>query len=115
MRLIDVLGMKTLAVFSFILCHSVVAKDLTFYVDGDELTLRNVERKCEVYRYDGSYGELECRGSQYRRMARKCEVYFPDAAVGSPGEIECRGSDYRPVERYCVAYLYSADYAEIDC
>ena len=52
-------------------------------------SLRDVERRCEAYKYSDNYGELECRGSALRVVERRCEVYFSDSANG---EIECRGS-----------------------
>lgn len=76
--------------------------------------LREVERGCEVYKYSGSYGEIDCRSSvdEGREIERKCEVYFYS---GNYGEVECRGSHFRDIERKCEAYLYSGNYAELDC
>ena len=54
--------------------------------DGEEFTLRHVERKCEVYRYSENYGDLECSGS-----------------------------DLRPIERYCTVSMYSDNYGGINC
>ncbi len=54
--------------------------------DGEEFTLRDVEGKCEVYRYSENYGDLECSGS-----------------------------DLRPIERYCTVSMYSDNYGGIDC
>ena len=81
-------------------------------IEGHNFSLRDIERKCEVYKYDESYGELECRGSDLRPVERKCEVYFYD---NQNGEIECRGSDFRPIERKCSVSLYDEEYGEIDC
>ena len=86
----------------------------TFYVDDEKLTLRDIERKCEVYRYSEYYGDVECRGSDYRVIERKCEAYFYDGTEGS-GEIECRGSELNIVERRCSVIMYSENYGEIEC
>jgi hypothetical protein len=80
--------------------------------NNDGISLRDIERKCEVYKYSENYGDLECRGSDLRIIERKCEVYFYDARNG---EIECSGSDFRSVERNCSVYMYSENYGEIDC
>ena len=81
-------------------------------IEGHNFSFRDIERKCEIYKYDESYGELECRGSDLRRLERKCEVYFYD---NENGELECRGSDFRPIERKCSVSLYDEEYGEIDC
>ena len=75
--------------------------------------LKQIEKKCEVYKYSDRYGELDCsRGVDDRRsLEKKCEVYFS----GKYGEFECRGSHFRNIEKKCEAYLYSSKYAEIDC
>lgn len=76
--------------------------------------LRDVEKGCEVYKYDDYYAELECsrRVSDRRQLQRKCEAYIYDFPYG---EIECSGSHFRDVERRCEVYMYSDDYGEIDC
>ena len=83
-------------------------------VEGDEFSLNDVERKCEVYRYSENYGDIECSGSELRIVERKCEAYFGGYGE-SEGDIECSGSDLKPIERHCTASMYSDDYAEIDC
>ncbi|PMR67099.1 hypothetical protein [Halomonas heilongjiangensis] len=81
-------------------------------IEGHDFSLRDVERRCEVYKYDEFYGEVECSGSALRPLERACEAYFYD---GQNGELECRGSDFRVVERKCTISMYSEDYGEIDC
>ena len=63
-------------------------------------SLREIERRCEVY-WDGEYGELDCRSSvsDRRDLERKCEVEWD----GYEGEFDCRGSHFRDVERRCEA------------
>ena len=87
-------------------------RNQTFEYDGEEFTLRQVERKCEIYRYSDNYGDLECTGLRF--VERKCEAYFYDAN-DSNGEIECQGSDLRPIERHCSVTMYSENYGDIDC
>jgi len=94
--------------------RAALEKSRTIEVDGDKFSLRDVERKCEVYRYSKNYGELECSGSDLRIVERKCEAYF--SGFGDrEGDIECSGSDLRLVERHCTASMYSDSYAEISC
>lgn len=81
-------------------------------ITGYDFSLRDVENKCEVYRYSDSYGWVECRGSSLRIVEQKCEAYFSDT---QSGEIECRGSDFREIERKCSVTMYSELYGEIDC
>ena len=81
-------------------------------IEGYDFSLRDVEKKCEVYKYSDSYGDVECRGSSLRIIEKKCEAYFSDP---QNGEIECRGSDFRAVERKCSISMYSESYGEIDC
>lgn len=77
-----------------------------------DFSLRDVERKCEVYRYSERYGEVECSGSALREVERKCEVYFYRP---NEGEFECRGSPLRPLELKCTAAMYSDNYADVSC
>ena len=81
-------------------------------LEGQEFSLRDVDRRCEAYKYSERYGELECSGSQLRILERRCEVYFYDS---QNGEIECRGSFLRPVERRCSVTLYSDRYGDVFC
>ena len=76
--------------------------------------LREIERRCEIYRYDDQYGELDCSRnvSDRRSLQRKCSAYIYEFPYG---EIECSGSHFRDVERKCEVYMYDSDYGEIDC
>ena len=85
-----------------------------FFVDDKRFTLSEISRRCEVYRYGDNYGDVECAGSKFRVIERKCEAYF-SGKYEKTGELECRGSELRPIERYCGATMYSDSYAEIDC
>ena len=87
-------------------------KEIT--IDSSEFSLRDVERKCEIYRYSDNYGEVECSGSDLRVVERKCEAYF-SSEDDKYGDIECSGSELRPIERYCSASMYSDRYGDIDC
>ena len=89
-------------------------KNETIRHDDYEFTLRDVERKCEVYRHSENYGDVECSGSSLRIVERKCEAYFSGYGDRT-GDLECSGSDLRSVERNCEATMYSDDYADIDC
>jgi len=90
------------------------AANKEFFVDGEKFTLRDISRKCEVWRWSDNYGDVECRGSEFRIIERKCEAYFSGKYEKS-GELECRGSDLRPIERYCSTTMYSDNYGDIDC
>ena len=90
------------------------AANREFYTDDEKFTLRDISRKCEVYRYSDNYGDVECRGYEFRVIERKCEAYFSGKNDKS-GELECRGSDFRPIERYCSTTMYSDNYGDIDC
>lgn len=85
-----------------------------FYVDDEEFTLSEVSRKCEVYRYSDNYGDVECSGSKFRVIERKCEAYFSGKFEKS-GELDCQGGDLRSIERYCSTTMYSDSYGDIDC
>lgn len=97
-----------------ILAAQAKARSKSFFIDGEEFTLSEISRKCEVWRYDSNYGEVECRGSKLGIIERKCEVYF-SGRFETTGTFECRGSELRPLERYCIANMYSDDYADVDC
>ncbi len=90
------------------------SRDEEFFVDDERFTLREIARKCEVYRYSENYGDVECSGSKFRVIERKCEAYFYDAQESS-GEIECRGSELRKIERHCTVEMYSDDYGDMSC
>ncbi len=85
-----------------------------FIADGERFTLHEVSSRCEVYRYGENYGEIECSGSKFRAIERKCEAYF-SGRYEKTGEISCSGSELRPIERNCSVLMYSDDYGEIDC
>jgi hypothetical protein len=85
-----------------------------FLIDDEKFTLSEISRKCEVYRWSDNYGDVECSGSKFRVIQRKCEAYF-SGKYEKTGELECRGSDLRPIVRYCSTTMYSDNYAEIDC
>lgn len=48
-------------------------------INGQPFSLRDIERKCEVSKYSDSYGDIECSGSKFRIVERKCEAYFSDS------------------------------------
>ncbi len=81
-------------------------------ISGYDFSLSDIERRCEVYKYSDSYGDVECRGSSFRIIERKCEAYFYDT---QNGELECQGSDFRVIERKCSVSMYSENYGDIDC
>ena len=85
-----------------------------FLIDNEKFTLSEISRKCEVYRWSDNYGDVECSGSKFRVIQRKCEAYF-SGKYEKTGELECRGSDLRPIVRYCSTTMYSDNYGEIDC
>lgn len=97
----------------YILAQSYMRNE-EFIADGESFTLREVSSRCEVYRYDNNYGEIECSGSKFRVIERKCEAYF-SGRYEKTGEISCSGSELRPIERNCSVLMYSEDYGEIDC
>ena len=86
----------------------------TRYYEGEPYTLREVERRCEVYRYSHDHGEISCR-STLRFVQRRCEVYFSGRS-SAQGEIDCRGSELNAIERYCTALVDpDSDYGVIEC
>ena len=76
-------------------------------------TLRDVERKCEVWRWSENWGDVDCRGSEMKIVEKKCEAWFPNSD-DEYGYIECRGSDLRPIES-CSVWMWSESYGDIDC
>ena len=76
-------------------------------------TLRDVERKCEVWRWSENWGDVDCRGSDLKIVERKCEVWFPNSD-DEYGYIECSGSDLRAIES-CSVWMWSESYGDIDC
>ena len=87
--------------------------NLTIRYDEDHVfTLRDVERKCEAWKWSDSWGDIECRGSQLRPVEKRCEAYFYDSKNGA---LECRGSVLRVLERRCSIRMYSENYGEINC
>lgn len=81
-------------------------------IDGYTFSLRDIEKKCEVWKWSDSYGDVECRGSALRVVEKKCEAYFSSS---QNGELDCRGSDFSVVERKCSISMYSYSYGDIDC
>ena len=55
---------------------------------------------------------LNNAGDSLRPIERKFEVYFYNF---KNVELECRGSDFRVVERKCTVAMHSDNYGEIDC
>ena len=89
-------------------------RNSTFYIDGEEFTLKDIANRCEVWKWSDNYGDLECRGSKYRIIERKCEAYFWDKD-DKTGEVDCRGSDMRTIERQCTVEMYSESYGDVSC
>ena len=77
-------------------------------------TLRDVENRCEVWRWSESWGDVECSSSEMRIVEQKCEAWFPDPS-DDYGYIECSDSDLRPIENRCSALMYSDSYGYIQC
>ena len=77
-------------------------------------TLRDVENRCEVWRWSESWGDIECSSSDMRIVEQKCEAWFSDPSENY-AYIECRGSDLRPIENRCTAWMYSDSYGYIQC
>jgi hypothetical protein len=80
-------------------------------IEGQTFSLRDIERKCEVYKYSDSYGDIECSGSGLRIVERKCEAYFSDP---TNGEMECSG-ELRSISGDCSVEMYSDNYGELSC
>ncbi len=93
-------------------CCSSITSASDENIEGYDFSLRDIEKKCEVYKYSDSYGDVECRGSSLRIIEKKCEAYFSDSQTG---ELECRGSNFKAVERKCSVSMYSESYGDIDC
>ncbi len=89
-------------------------RSATINVDGERFTLRDVERKCEVWRWSESWGDVECSGSKFNIVEKKCEAWFPNGEGSQSGEIDCSGSELRPIEN-CSVEMYSESYGDIDC
>ena len=85
-----------------------------FSVDGEQFTLSEIASKCEVWRWSDNWGDVECSGSKYQVIARKCEAYFT-GRYEKIGELECNGNELSPVENYCTTTMYSDSYSDIDC
>lgn len=82
--------------------------------EGETFTLRDVERRCEVWRWSDSWGDVECRAGVWENAVENgCDVWFPSS--DSAGELDCDQGEFRLIERHCHAELYSEDYAEISC
>ena len=82
--------------------------------EGKTFTLRDVERRCEVWRWSESWGDVECRSGDWEdEVEGECEVWFPNS--GNVGEIDCDISEFRPIERFCTAVMYSDSYGDIEC
>jgi hypothetical protein len=45
--------------------------------------LRDIERKCEAYKYSESYGDIECSGSEIKDtgQARRIQAVLPKASA----------------------------------
>ena len=80
-------------------------------IDGQSFSLRDIERKCEAFKYSDSYGDIECSGSKFRIVERKCEAYFSDS---TNGELECSG-ELRSISGDCSIDMYSDNYGELSC
>ena len=87
-----------------------IARQRNSNIEGHDFSLRDIERRCEAYVYDGTYGELECRG--LRELERRCEIYISNFPYG---EITCRGSEFRIVEQRCTVEMHSSNYGDIYC
>ena len=80
-------------------------------IEGQSFSLRDIESKCEAYKYSDSYGDIECSGSEFRIIERKCEAYFSES---NQGEMECSG-ELRSINGDCSIDMYSDNYGELSC
>ena len=72
-----IINMKKLLPF-FFLSLGLISSSYAF-------TLRDVERKCEVWRWSENWGDVECRGSDLRAI-ESCSVWMWS---DSWGDIDC--------------------------
>ena len=82
---------------------------------GQTFTLEDVERSCEVVRWDEDAGELECRAPGWGREVQNCEVAFvvEDEEVG---ELFCRVEELALIEERCQAVVERGEeYGEVRC
>lgn len=88
---------------------------LTFYpktLISADVTLRDIERHCEVYKYSASYGHIGCDRPRLRSVERKCRAYIYNFPYG---DVECRGRDLLKVEKKCEIVMYSQRYGDFIC
>jgi len=104
----------------FICAFSLLMASTTLYSetithDGEEFTLRDVERKCEVWRWSDNYADLDCRGLRF--LNRKCEIFFSNKNQRN-ASIDCRGSELRVISRKCTVSMNSGrvpEYGTVSC
>ena len=80
-------------------------------IEEFDFSLRDIEKKCEAYKYSESYGDIECSGSDLKEVERRCEAYFSD---GQNGEMECSGS-LSSISGDCSIDMYSESYGDLSC
>jgi hypothetical protein len=82
--------------------------------EGNTFSLRDVERRCEVFRWSDNWGDVNCRSGHWeRKVQRDCDVWFP--TPDGAGWIDCRDRVLRPIERYCTVEMYTERYGTITC
>lgn len=83
--------------------------------EGATFTLEDVERHCQVLRWNEDAGELECRVPGWGREVQNCEVAF---VVGDEevGELFCRVEELALIEERCQAVVERGEeYGELRC
>jgi hypothetical protein len=51
-------------------------------LEGESFTLRDVKRRCEVWRWSDSWGDVECRSGIWEdEVEDECDVWFPTATA----------------------------------
>tara|TARA_Y100000768_G_C23610992_1_gene510524 strand:+ start:157 stop:453 length:297 start_codon:yes stop_codon:yes gene_type:complete len=98
--------MKVIVIIAAILLNS--------FNFASAFTLRDIEKKCEVWRWSDNFGDIECRGSDLKIIEKKCEAYFWNRG-DDYGDVECRGSDLKIIEKECEVWMWSDDWGDIDC
>ena len=88
--------------------------DGKFTVGDETFTLPEITRKCQTYRWSKYRGDIECSGSKFRPIEKKCEAYFRDAK-DEVAELRCKDAQLAPLERYCTVAMYSKPYGDITC
>ena len=81
-------------------------------LEGYEFSLKDIESKCEVYKYSAFEGDISCWEPALKPVMKNCEAYFSGPELGI---FNCNDTGLMVIEESCTVHMYDESYGSISC